>query len=272
MSELQSEAAARADFSAIRYAQVWEDADVLLEALDIQPGDVCVSIASAGDNALALLTTKPLPRSSRSISTRRSSRASSCAWPPIAHSPMPSCSSSLGSRPSTRRAAPLRALPPRSERRRAPVLGRATPPRSTRASAAPASSSATSRSSGTASCRSCTSQPRVQQLLDAQGPCTRGERFYDDALGHVALAGDVSRSSSRERSWDGWAAIPEFFRYVDDRCRDAHPAAHATRADRARSGRQSVHPLDSHRARTARRCRPRSARSTSTRSAPTSIA
>jgi len=43
----------------IRYAQVWEDADVLLEALDIQPGDACLSIASAGDNAIALLTRRP---------------------------------------------------------------------------------------------------------------------------------------------------------------------------------------------------------------------
>ncbi len=50
-----TEAAARADFSRIRYAQVWEDADILIEALDIQPTDTVVSIASAGDNALALL-------------------------------------------------------------------------------------------------------------------------------------------------------------------------------------------------------------------------
>lgn len=56
---MNSEAAARADFSAIRYAQVWEDADVLLAGLDVQPGDVCVSIASAGDNALALLARNP---------------------------------------------------------------------------------------------------------------------------------------------------------------------------------------------------------------------
>ena len=56
---MQSEAAARADFSGIRYAQVWEDADVLIEALDVGPGDVCLSIASAGDNALALLTRSP---------------------------------------------------------------------------------------------------------------------------------------------------------------------------------------------------------------------
>ena len=50
---------ARADFSAIRYAQCWEDADVLLAGLDVQPGDRCLSIASAGDNTLALLAQSP---------------------------------------------------------------------------------------------------------------------------------------------------------------------------------------------------------------------
>jgi S-adenosylmethionine-diacylglycerol 3-amino-3-carboxypropyl transferase len=50
---------ARADFSAIRYAQCWEDADVLLAGLDVQPGDHCLSIASAGDNTLALLAQSP---------------------------------------------------------------------------------------------------------------------------------------------------------------------------------------------------------------------
>jgi S-adenosylmethionine-diacylglycerol 3-amino-3-carboxypropyl transferase len=54
-----SEVAARADFSSIRYAQCWEDADVLLDALDIQPGDRCVAIASAGDNVLAMLSRRP---------------------------------------------------------------------------------------------------------------------------------------------------------------------------------------------------------------------
>src|SRR6476646_10848895 len=54
-----SEAAANAYFSEIRYAQCWEDADVLLEGLDVRPDDVCLSIASAGDNALALLTRGP---------------------------------------------------------------------------------------------------------------------------------------------------------------------------------------------------------------------
>ena len=52
---MHSEVADRTDFSIVRYAQVWEDADVLLEALDVQPGDTCLSIASAGDNTLALL-------------------------------------------------------------------------------------------------------------------------------------------------------------------------------------------------------------------------
>ncbi len=52
---VSTEAAARADFSRIRYAQVWEDADILVEALDVRPTDTVVSISSAGDNALALL-------------------------------------------------------------------------------------------------------------------------------------------------------------------------------------------------------------------------
>jgi S-adenosylmethionine-diacylglycerol 3-amino-3-carboxypropyl transferase len=54
-----SEAAAHADFSRIRYAQCWEDADILLEALNIQPGDDCCSIGSAGDNALSMLVRRP---------------------------------------------------------------------------------------------------------------------------------------------------------------------------------------------------------------------
>jgi S-adenosylmethionine-diacylglycerol 3-amino-3-carboxypropyl transferase len=54
-----SEVAGRADFSQIRYAQCWEDADILLEALNIRPGEVCLSIGSAGDNALSLLTCQP---------------------------------------------------------------------------------------------------------------------------------------------------------------------------------------------------------------------
>jgi S-adenosylmethionine-diacylglycerol 3-amino-3-carboxypropyl transferase len=54
-----SEIATKADFTGVRYAQCWEDADILVEALDVRPGDVCLSIASAGDNALALLSRGP---------------------------------------------------------------------------------------------------------------------------------------------------------------------------------------------------------------------
>jgi S-adenosylmethionine-diacylglycerol 3-amino-3-carboxypropyl transferase len=56
---MRSEAAERADFSGIRYAQCWEDADVLLAALEPAPGKRCLSIASAGDNTLALLSRDP---------------------------------------------------------------------------------------------------------------------------------------------------------------------------------------------------------------------
>jgi S-adenosylmethionine-diacylglycerol 3-amino-3-carboxypropyl transferase len=56
---VQSRRPRAADFSAIRYGQCWEDADVLLDALAVQPGDTCLSIASAGDNTLALLTCAP---------------------------------------------------------------------------------------------------------------------------------------------------------------------------------------------------------------------
>jgi S-adenosylmethionine-diacylglycerol 3-amino-3-carboxypropyl transferase len=49
----------RVDFTRIRYAQCWEDADVLLRASNLAPGDSCLSVASAGDNTLALLSLEP---------------------------------------------------------------------------------------------------------------------------------------------------------------------------------------------------------------------
>ena len=55
----RSEVATLVDFSEIRYAQCWEDADILLDSLNVQPGNVCLSIASAGDNTLALLSKNP---------------------------------------------------------------------------------------------------------------------------------------------------------------------------------------------------------------------
>lgn len=54
-----SEIENHADFSRIRYAQCWEDTDILLKALDVKPGDVCLSVASAGDNSISLLAKSP---------------------------------------------------------------------------------------------------------------------------------------------------------------------------------------------------------------------
>jgi S-adenosylmethionine:diacylglycerol 3-amino-3-carboxypropyl transferase len=45
--------------NALRYAQCWEDAEVLVAALGVHPGGTYVAIASAGDNALAMLAAGP---------------------------------------------------------------------------------------------------------------------------------------------------------------------------------------------------------------------
>ena len=45
----------RTTFDFVRYANCWEDADILVDALHPRPGTRVLSIASAGDNALALL-------------------------------------------------------------------------------------------------------------------------------------------------------------------------------------------------------------------------
>lgn len=55
----KSDIESRAAFDHIRYAQLWEDADVLTAALGPRPGGTLVSICSAGDNALAMLTLDP---------------------------------------------------------------------------------------------------------------------------------------------------------------------------------------------------------------------
>ena len=43
------------NFNIFHYGQVWEDADLLIEALNLKPNDTVLSIASAGDNSFALL-------------------------------------------------------------------------------------------------------------------------------------------------------------------------------------------------------------------------
>ena len=54
-----SEIAGKARFDHIRYAQLWEDADVLTAGLGACAGGTLVSICAGGDNALAMLTLDP---------------------------------------------------------------------------------------------------------------------------------------------------------------------------------------------------------------------
>lgn len=46
-------------FNLIRYANCWEDAEVLLQGLSPEPGSRILSIGSAGDNSFSLLVTDP---------------------------------------------------------------------------------------------------------------------------------------------------------------------------------------------------------------------
>lgn len=59
MRDERSAIETRASFGMIRYANCWEDADVLADALRLRPGDRVMSIASGGDNTLALLAAGP---------------------------------------------------------------------------------------------------------------------------------------------------------------------------------------------------------------------
>ena len=52
---MKAEIARKASFDQVRYAQCWEDADVLLQAIDVRSSGTYLSIASAGDNTLALV-------------------------------------------------------------------------------------------------------------------------------------------------------------------------------------------------------------------------
>jgi len=56
---MRSAIADRAVFRRILYAQCWEDPDVLADGLDLGPDDDVLSVASAGDNSLALLLKGP---------------------------------------------------------------------------------------------------------------------------------------------------------------------------------------------------------------------
>src|SRR5947207_5152577 len=99
-----TEAAAHADFSTIRYAQCWQDADVLRQALAPRADHICLSIASAGDNALALLGAGP----ARVIAVDLNPTQLAClelrvaAYHELEHAQLLEL---IGSRPSTDRAA-----------------------------------------------------------------------------------------------------------------------------------------------------------------------
>ncbi len=100
---MSSEIVDRASFDLIRYAQCWEDADILLEALNLQEGGVCLSIASAGDNSLAMLAKNP----ARVIALDLSLAQLAClelrvaAYRELAHQELLEL---IGSRPSSQRA------------------------------------------------------------------------------------------------------------------------------------------------------------------------
>ncbi|WP_319547159.1 DUF3419 family protein [Ruegeria conchae] len=101
-----SEIEKKADFDHIRYAQLWEDADVLTSALGNCAGKTLVSICSAGDNALAMLTLDP----ARVVVLDLSPAQIVClnlriaAYQVLSH---PEFIELTGSRPSTRRGALL---------------------------------------------------------------------------------------------------------------------------------------------------------------------
>jgi S-adenosylmethionine-diacylglycerol 3-amino-3-carboxypropyl transferase len=106
-----AEIAGKASFDGIRYAQLWEDADVLLAGLDSKPGATLVSICSAGDNALAMLTRDP----ARVVVVDLSAAQIEClkirmaAFRLLDHAAFLEL---MGSRPSSRRAAILDQITP----------------------------------------------------------------------------------------------------------------------------------------------------------------
>jgi S-adenosylmethionine-diacylglycerol 3-amino-3-carboxypropyl transferase len=101
-----TEIAAKAGFDAIRYAQLWEDGAVLCDAIGPKPGGTLVSIGSAGDNALSLLTLDPARVIAADLSAAQLAaiRLRLAAWPELAHGELLEL---MGSRPSQRRHALL---------------------------------------------------------------------------------------------------------------------------------------------------------------------
>jgi len=102
----EAEISKYADFGIIRYAQLWEDTDVLLPALGDQTGKTLVSICAAGDNALAMLTLDPKKVVAIDLSAAQISclKLRMAAYKTLTHIEFIELS---GSRPSNRRGALL---------------------------------------------------------------------------------------------------------------------------------------------------------------------
>jgi S-adenosylmethionine-diacylglycerol 3-amino-3-carboxypropyl transferase len=97
-----SEIAAKAAFDHIRYAQLWEDADVLVSAIGPRPGGRLVSICSAGDNALAMLLCDPAEVIAADLSPAQLAclKLRLAAFPVLTHTELTEL---LGAAPSQRR-------------------------------------------------------------------------------------------------------------------------------------------------------------------------
>lgn len=105
----------RASFERIRYAQAWEDADVLTRAMGGAEGQELVAVCASGDNALALLLCDPQKVYAVDISAAQIEclNLRLGAYAALSH---PEFLELMGARPSTRRAALLeRALADRAD-------------------------------------------------------------------------------------------------------------------------------------------------------------
>jgi S-adenosylmethionine-diacylglycerol 3-amino-3-carboxypropyl transferase len=100
----RTEIAGKASFDAIRYAQLWEDGAVLCDAIGPRTGGTLVSIGSAGDNALSLLTLDPARVIAADLSAAQlyAIRFRLAAWPILTHGELIEL---MGSRESERRGA-----------------------------------------------------------------------------------------------------------------------------------------------------------------------
>lgn len=101
-----TEIATKARFDQIRYAQLWEDGAILCSALGLRSGGTLVSIGSAGDNALSMLTLDPARVIAADLSAAQLSaiRLRLAAWPVLDHQELVEL---MGSRQSSRRSALL---------------------------------------------------------------------------------------------------------------------------------------------------------------------